>query len=138
MRLSVGGHSMEGDFVMSSYPDHRTLYRLPWSLPDNPIVWLEATEACNLYCEGCYRAHVPGGHKSLETIENELRTFARFRSFDGVSIAGGDPLTHPDVVEIVRMVARLGYKPIVNTNGLALDDALLARLKEAGVGGFTF
>ncbi|HET9950361.1 MAG TPA: radical SAM protein [Candidatus Eisenbacteria bacterium] len=123
---------------MSSYPDHRTLYRLPWSLPDNPIVWLEATEACNLYCEGCYRAHVPGGHKSLATIEEELRTFARFRSFDGVSIAGGDPLTHPEVVEIVRMVARLGYKPIVNTNGLALDDALLLRLKEAGVGGFTF
>jgi pyruvate-formate lyase-activating enzyme len=123
---------------MNEYPNHRDLYRLPWSLPDNPIVWLEATEACNLYCEGCYRAHVPGGHKSLETIERELETFSRYRTFDGVSIAGGDPLTHPEIVEIVRMVARRGRKAIVNTNGLALDDGLLARLKEAGVGGFTF
>ena len=123
---------------MNEYPDHRTLYRLPWSLPDNPIVWLEATEACNLYCEGCYRANVSGGHKPLARIEEELQTFARYRNFDGVSIAGGDPLTHPQVVDIVRMVARRGYKPIVNTNGLALDDDLLRRLKEAGLGGFTF
>ena len=123
---------------MNTYPDHRTLYRLPWSLPDNPIVWLEPTDACNLYCEGCYRAHVMGGHKSLETIEDEIRTFAKYRNFDGVSIAGGDPLTHPDVVDIVARVAALGYKPILNTNGLALTDELLRALKSAGLMGFTF
>src|SRR5512138_705773 len=123
---------------MNTYPDHRMLYRLPWSLPDNPIVWLEPTDACNLYCEGCYRAHVMGGHKSLETIEDEIRTFAKYRKFDGVSIAGGDPLTHPDVVDIVARVAALGYKPILNTNGLALTDELLRALKSAGLMGFTF
>jgi hypothetical protein len=119
-------------------PDHRRLYRLPWSLPDNPIVWLEPTEACNLYCEGCYRANTHGGHKALERIDQELETFARYRNFDGVSIAGGDPLTHPDVVEIVRHVAARGYKAILNTNGLALTDDLLVALKRAGLTGFTF
>jgi hypothetical protein len=123
---------------MNAYPDHRSLYRLPWSLPDNPIVWLEPTDACNLYCEGCYRAHVTGGHKPLATIEDEIRTFARYRNFDGVSIAGGDPLTHPDVVDIVARVAAMGYKPILNTNGLALTDDLLRALKSAGLMGFTF
>jgi MoaA/NifB/PqqE/SkfB family radical SAM enzyme len=118
--------------------DHRALYRLPWSLPDNPIAWLEPTEACNIYCEGCYRAHVTQGHKSMQAIEEDLRTFARYRNFDGVSIAGGDPLTHPEIVGIVGLTRLMGYKPIVNTNGFALTDDLLRRLKGAGVAGFTF
>ena len=118
--------------------DHRALYRLPWSLPDNPIAWLEPTEACNIYCEGCYRAHVTQGHKSMREIEDDLRTFARYRNFDGVSIAGGDPLTHPEIAGIVGMVRMMGWKPIVNTNGFALTDDLLRSLKDSGVAGFTF
>lgn len=123
---------------MNTYPDHRQLYRLPWTLPDNPITWLEPTAACNIYCEGCYRAQVKDGHKSLDTVREELETFARHRTFDGVSIAGGDPLTHPEIVKITAMVKEMGYKPIVNTNGVALTDDLLAELVKAGVQGFTF
>ena len=32
----------------------------------------------------------------------------------------------------------MGWKPIINTNGLALDEKLLWKLKNAGVYGFTF
>ena len=117
--------------------DHRTLYRLPWSFSDNVIAWLEPTAKCNLSCEGCYRRNAEQ-HKSLVEIGKDLDTFARYRKFDGVSIAGGDPLTHPDVVEIVRMVAKRGYKPVLNTNGLALDEKLLRELKAAGLVGLTF
>ena len=123
---------------MNAFPNHRDLYRLPWSLPDNPIAWLEPTSACNIYCEGCYRANVKDGHKSLEQIEEELKVFQRYRNFDGVSIAGGDPLTHPDVVRIAEMVTEMGHKPIINTNGVALTDDLLREFKRVGVKGFTF
>ncbi|HET9753244.1 MAG TPA: radical SAM protein, partial [Myxococcales bacterium] len=113
------------------------LYRLPWSLSDNVIAWLEPTAKCNLSCEGCYRANVDS-HKSLQQIAEDLDTFARYRKFDGVSIAGGDPLTHPEVAQIVRMVAKRGYKPVLNTNGLALDEPLLRELKKQGLVGLTF
>lgn len=112
-------------------------YRLPWSLTDNGISWLEVTDACNLSCEGCYRPHQEN-HKSLEKIAEELAVFKRLRKSDCISLAGGDPLVHPDIVEIVRMVRKGGWKPIVNTNGLALGHKLLLKLKEAGVAGFTF
>jgi hypothetical protein len=118
--------------------DHNKYYRLPWNLPDNAISWLEVTKACNMYCEGCYRENGPKGHKSLDEIKRDLAVFKKYRKTDGVSIAGGDPLVHPEIVEIVRLVAQEGLKPIVNTNGLALNKELLLELKKAGVAGFTF
>lgn len=121
-----------------TYPDAHSLYRLPWNKADNSIAWLEATSSCNLYCEGCYRANIKDSHKSLEEISHELDVFAKYRKFDGVSIAGGDPLVHPQVVDIVAMIARRGWKPILNTNGLALSDELTRELYKAGVKGFTF
>ena len=114
------------------------LYRLPWTLPDNAISWLEPTSACNLYCDGCYRKNEPDAHKSIEQIRRELDTFKRLRKTDGVSIAGGDPLTHPQIEKIVEMIAKDGQKPIINTNGLWLTKEKLLALKRAGVEGFTF
>lgn len=122
---------------MAAELDHRSLYRLPWSVSDNVIAWMEPTAKCNLACEGCYRENV-NQHKSLEQVRNELEVFKRWRTFDGVSIAGGDPLLHPQIVEIVRMVAKDGHKPVLNTNGHALTEDLLRALKKAGLVGLTF
>jgi MoaA/NifB/PqqE/SkfB family radical SAM enzyme len=118
--------------------NHLDYYRLPWNLTDNSITWLEPTAKCNLACQGCYRLNENNSHKLLETIKEELDIFTSLRKCDGVSIAGGDPLTHPDIVEIVKMVKDRGLKPILNTNGLALTKELLLELKIAGVYGFTF
>ena len=112
-------------------------YRFPWSLTDNGISWLEVTTSCNLACEGCYRPRV-GGHKSLEEIADDLQVFKRERKSDSMSIAGGDPLVHPKIVEIVKMVKAGGWKPIINTNGYGLTPKLLTELKAAGAFGFTF
>ena len=117
--------------------DHRELYRLPWTLPDNGISWLEPTAMCNLACDGCYRKNEAHSHKSMEEVRHELDVFQRLRKSDCVSIAGGDPLLYPDIVELVREIHDRGLKPIVNTNGKALTKELLGELKKAGVFGFT-
>ncbi len=124
--------------TQDSIIDHRKLYRLPWTLPDNAISWLEPTSACNLACDGCYRENIPSSHKSLEVVKQELLAFRRLRNADGISIAGGDPLVHPQIVDIVKMIAEMGMKPIINTNGAPLTMELLRELKNAGVYGFTF
>jgi organic radical activating enzyme len=118
--------------------NHLDYYRLPWNLCDNSISWLEPTAKCNLSCDGCYRQNEKDSHKSLEVIKQELDVFTSLRKVDGISITGGDPLTHPQVVEIVKEVKRRNLKPILNTNGLALTKELLIELKKAGVYGFTF
>jgi MoaA/NifB/PqqE/SkfB family radical SAM enzyme len=112
-------------------------YRLPWNYADNAISWLEPTTRCNLQCEGCYRDFDNQEHKTLDEVRAELELFSRVRKSDCMSIAGGDPLVYPHIVELVGIVKKMGWKPIINTNGIALDKALLRRLKDAGVYGFT-
>lgn len=124
--------------MKSNAINHNELYRLPWSLSDNAISWLEPTSVCNMTCDGCYRENVKGSHKSLQEVKKELDTFQRLRKSDCISIAGGDPLVHPQIIEIVRDINSRGLKPILNTNGKALDLQFLKELKKAGVFGFTF
>ncbi|MCL2778925.1 MAG: radical SAM protein [Polyangiaceae bacterium] len=119
--------------------DPKRYYRLPWSLNDNVLVWLEPTKRCNIYCEGCYSRNEKKYDKSVEQIRADLRVFAKSRRFDSVSITGGDPLMHDDIVGIVRMIKNeFGYKPILNTNAYALTPEIVRDLKKAGVFGFTF
>jgi organic radical activating enzyme len=117
---------------------HHDYYRLPWNLADNGIAWLEPTTQCNLACYGCYRRNDRDGHKSLEEVDADLDVFQKFRKIDAVSIAGGDPLVHPEIIEIVRRVKARGLKPVLNTNGLALTPELLRELRAAGAYAFTF
>lgn len=118
--------------------DHRELYRLPWSVTDNVVSWLEPTKECNITCDGCYSANAKSSHKTLAQIRSDLDVFDRYRRTDAVSIAGGDPLTHPEIVEVVRLVSERGLKPVLNTNGHALTPELVRELKRAGAWGFTF
>jgi hypothetical protein len=114
------------------------LYRLPWTLPDNGISWLEPTAECNLACDGCYRENEKSSHKSFEEVKHELDVFQRLRNSDCISIAGGDPLLYPEIIELVAEIKRRHMKPIINTNGHALTRDFLKELHKAGVFGFTF
>jgi pyruvate-formate lyase-activating enzyme len=111
-------------------------YRLPWSMNDNPIAWLEVTDICNIHCDGCYRQTMTG-HKTLEQVKEEVLFFKRWRNPDNVSIAGGEPLIYPHILELVRFIADQGIKPIILTNGVALTPEKLHALKQAGLAGFT-
>ena len=116
--------------------DKRDLYRFPWSLNDNPIAWLEVTDICNIHCEGCYRQHMTG-HKTLEQVKEEVLLFKRWRNPDNVSIAGGEPLIYPHIVDLVAFIHEQGIKPVILTNGVALKPDILKELKKAGLSGFT-
>lgn len=116
------------------------LYRFPWSGNDNPIGWLEVTDKCNTYCRGCYRINGMQGHKSLEQIKDEIALLQKWRNCDNISIAGGEPLIHPDILEIVAYIRSLKMKPLILTNAIKLENnrPFMLELKKAGAVGFTF
>lgn len=116
--------------------DKRNLYRMPWSLNDNSIAWLEVSDICNIHCEGCYRSTITG-HKSLEEVKEEVLFFKRWRNPDNISIAGGEPLIYPHIIDLVAFIKEQKIKPVVLTNAYALTPELLRELKQAGLSGFT-
>ncbi len=113
------------------------MYRLPWSMNDNPIGWLETTDKCNIQCLGCYRLQI-AGHKPLEELKEDIRFFKEWRNCYNISIAGGEPLLHPDIVEIVAYIHQLGMKPLLLSNGRALNHEILVELKKVGLLGVAF
>ena len=116
--------------------DKRDYYRLPWSMNDNPIAWLEVTDICNIHCEGCYRQHMTG-HKTLDQVKEEVLFFMKWRNPDNFSIAGGEPLIYPHIIDLTAFIAEQGVQPVILTNGAALSPQLLRELKKAGLAGFT-
>lgn len=114
------------------------LHRMPWTQSDNGFTWLEPTRKCNMACEYCYQRNDHASEKPLEVIEMELKAMLRLRICDTMLIAGGEPLTHPDIVKITKLVKSLGPKPVILTNGQALTPELVNELKSAGVFGFVF
>lgn len=118
--------------------DPLTLFRMPWSASDNAMTWLEPTRRCNITCDACFATNDPHSEKPLSQIEDEVAAMKRLRLSDGMFIAGGEPLTHPHIADIVRMVKAHGYKPVLVTNGVGLTPQWLSDLKKAGLFGLTF
>jgi len=118
--------------------DTNKLYRLPWTMADNAMTWLEPTRFCNLKCDACFHFSDPLSHKTLVEIHHELEQLSLLRKCDAMLIAGGEPLTHPDIIEIIRMVKSFHVKPVLMTNGVGLDENMIRELKKAGLSAITF
>jgi len=131
---SLNPNHMKTNFVVSK----KDLYRLPWSMNDNPIGWVEVTDVCNIRCEGCYRLVMGDGHKDLAQIREEICFMKNWRNCDNISLAGGEPVLHPDILEIIAFIKQQKMKSIILTNGYALTEKMLADLKKAGLTGFSF
>jgi hypothetical protein len=115
----------------------QSLYRFPWSSHDNPLGWVEVTDECNFNCTGCYRRNI-NGHKPLDAIREEVRLLKRLRNVDSISLAGGEPILHPRIREIVAGIAQEGLKSFLLSNGHGITAELLRDLVAAGLTGIGF
>ncbi len=111
----------------------RKVWRLPWSGRDVPHALLDVNRQCNLTCRSCYNL-VEQGNKPLAVIEQELDSLLALRRLDSVSIVGGEPTLHNQLVEIVELITRRGLHSELFTNGVLLDEPLAEALAEAGLG----
>ena len=119
--------------------DVNELYRLPWSKNDNPNGWLEITTFCNMKCPGCYRGCNRSDNKQehfpLERLKKEILMLKKIRNCQTITISGGEPLIHPQILEIVRFIKKEGMNPVIFTNGSLITKDLLIKLKSAGLTG---
>ncbi len=93
---------------------------------------LYVTDQCNLDCHYCteYDNSVP--HPSLDDVKmwvEKIKDLGCIR----IGIQGGEPLLHPDIVEIVRFCKSLNLRTSMSTNGFKLTRTLIKGFEEAGL-----
>lgn len=100
------------------------------------IVSWNTTNACNMYCDHCYRDAGCRAEEELNTAEARtlLEQIAK-AGFKIMIFSGGEPLMRPDIVELVAYAKDLGLRPVFGTNGSLLTEDLAAKLKKAGAMG---
>jgi len=101
-----------------------------------PIV--EITNRCDLACPVCLVAAPRDGDMSVEDFRRVLdRLIATERQVDILTLSGGEPLLHPQILDIVDAAASRPeiIRVSISTNGLALlrDPALLPALAQRNV-----
>lgn len=112
------------------------LFRMPWTMSDNAFSWLEITRRCDLSCGYCYQSNDPLSDKPIDQIEKEVKILLRLRKSDAIIISGGEPLLHPQLEQIVKMVKSFHVKPVLVTNGHQLTKRKVRDLKRNGLFGF--
>jgi len=103
----------------------------------NPV-WCswQVTYRCNFRCAFCRYWCDPAGDEQdlpVEAYREGSRKLSRLGALL-ISLAGGEPLVRPDIVQIVEAIATW-HMPFLTTNGWFVTDSLARDLFEAGMWG---
>lgn len=100
-----------------------------------PVVVWNCTRTCNLRCVHCYSdsfAQRYPGELTTEEAKAMLDDLALF-GVPAVLFSGGEPLTRPDVMELMQYAVNRGLRVTLSTNGTLIDDATARQLKQIGL-----
>ena len=108
---------------------------LQFSADKKPVVVWNMTRRCNLKCIHCY------AHAKDRAFENELTNAESKEMIDdlaafGVPVllfSGGEPLMHPDLVELAGYAVEKGMRAVISTNGTLITSDKAQQLKDIGL-----
>jgi MoaA/NifB/PqqE/SkfB family radical SAM enzyme len=93
---------------------------------------LYVTDQCNLDCAYCTEYDNSRPHPSIDDLKKWVRKIRELGTMR-IALVGGEPLTHPNIVELVRYCRELGFATSLTTNGFLLTRKLVAQLEDAGL-----
>lgn len=111
-------------------------YSIAYPLDETPHLSLETNFTCNLTCKACYnrnKDHI----KPLNQIQEEILYAISKRKLETISIIGGEPTLHPNLLEIIQFIRKQGIFCQLLSNGILFleddEDTLLKDCIKAGV-----
>jgi MoaA/NifB/PqqE/SkfB family radical SAM enzyme len=99
-------------------------------------IYIEPTTHCNLNCPICIRDtwNEKQGHMSTETFAHLLDSLARLEYKPDVVFGGfGEPLSHPNIVDMIEHAKLTARRVQVITNGLLLTEHMMRELVHLGL-----
>ena len=100
-----------------------------------PIVVWNVTRTCNLRCVHCYSDSFAQKYPGELTHEQALVVIDNLAAFKvpAVLFSGGEPLTRPDLLELMKYAAASGLRITLSTNGTLIDKPTAQQLREIGL-----
>lgn len=97
------------------------------------LVSWNTTNACNLYCQHCYRDAGVSAKDELNTQEAiDLINEIAKAGFKIMIFSGGEPLMRPDIYLLVAHATEKGLRAVFGTNGTLISPEVARKLKEVG------
>lgn len=90
---------------------------LDWHGRIAAVIWISG---CNFRCPFCHNYEVANDDPQLPEVawKDIAETLRRKRDwYDGIVLTGGEPLLHPEVIELCRQIHDIGLQVKVDTNG---------------------
>ena len=100
-----------------------------------PIVVWNITSRCNLKCVHCYNdsgANVKSNEPTTQEAKDVLDNLAQFQ-VPSVLFSGGEPLTRPDLFELIGHAVEKGLRAVISTNGTLITADKAKQIKDVGV-----
>ncbi len=93
---------------------------------------VEITDFCNLRCRHCYRGSSPDC-ENFFPVESLKRVFQQMREngVTSVEITGGEPLTHPEFLEIMADAADKFDQVAILSNGCLITPRVVEAIQQA-------
>ncbi len=130
-------HSKEYNFI----GDAQTGVTMRWgrTLRDNPhmapipeLIDISVSNHCTKGCIFCYRDSLPNNKfMSLKDYEFVLKSVYdnKWGNVFQVALGGGEPLEHPDIIEILKITRKYGVVPNFTTNALHASNRIASQIK---------
>jgi SynChlorMet cassette radical SAM/SPASM protein ScmF len=109
---------------------------LPEGVPPLRSFYLYLTDSCNLRCRHCWITPTyvdgepsPGQYLALDLLKEAVAA-AKPLGLRRAKLTGGEPVLHPEFVEVVDYLTSEGLSLNMETNGTLIDEALAQHLKD--------
>ncbi len=89
-------------------------------MQERASIILSAGRSCFVKCLGCYNFFGKSEDLTKTSIILDFLARAKRSGIEKVTIGGGDPLSRPDIIDLLTQVKGMGFKINVDTVGTPL------------------
>ena len=129
---ACGGASLTGRRITEHGVASSCYFRTSAIAPGRKAL-LQITERCNLHCAHCFVSSVrEGADITLDRVRTDVLPQLRDARVTRLTLTGGEPFAHPDVLEIIRAARQAGMTVTVCTNATLIEPEAIDELVAIG------